>query len=359
MNRVPDVQRIAVLRANAVGDYLFALPALVALRHTYPEARISLLGKRWHREFLEGRPGPIDEVIELPALRGITVAPDHPPEDEAAAAQAVAALRARRFDIVLQLHGGGRHSNPFVRRLQPRLCAGLRAPDAMPLDRDIPYAVWRNERLRLLEAVQLVGAQPAELAPRLALTERDRDQLAQALPADAGPLAVLQPGASDARRRWPAERFAAVGDRLAAEGARVAINGSPDEAALTAEVAACMRSPALDLGGRLALGPLAALIARARLLVSNDTGPLHLAHALGTPAVGIYWLLNLLSAGPLVAGPQRQLLSLRTRCPVCGQENLDQRCPHDACFVDDVSVEAVVEQALQAFRAAPAGRAPA
>ena len=94
-----------------------------------------------------------------------------------------------------------------------------------------------------------------------------------------------------------------------------------------------------------------ALLERARLLVSNDTGPLHLALALGTPSVGIFWVMNLLSAQPLLAGSHRFAFSARMDCPVCGLRNLQQRCEHEVSFVDDVSVDEVRELALEAFSA--------
>src|SRR3954451_12192516 len=65
-NRIPGVRRIAVLRANALGDFILTLPALDALAAAYPEAEIVLLGRSWHRELLVGRPGPVHRVIEIP-----------------------------------------------------------------------------------------------------------------------------------------------------------------------------------------------------------------------------------------------------------------------------------------------------
>jgi ADP-heptose:LPS heptosyltransferase len=345
------VERIAVLRPNAIGDFVFALPALCALRGAYPRARIVLLGQRWHREFLQDRPGPVDEVLEMPAVRGVG-APADAPQDEGEVQRFVAALHARRFDLALQLYGGGRYSNPFVRRLGARLSVGLRADDAEPLDRWIRYERWRNERLRLLDVAALAGARPTELSPRLALLPRDEEALAAVgrWPASAA-LVVLQPGARDERRRWPLERFAAVGDALAEAGATVLVNGSAEERGLTAAVCRAMRRPAVDLAGRLPVSGLCALLARARLALSNDTGPLHLAQALGTPSVGIYWLPNLLGAEPLVAGPRRHAVAARLACPVCGVENLERRCAHQASFVEEVGVEEVRAHALALFSA--------
>lgn len=348
---LPDVARIAVLRPNAIGDYVFTLPALHALRAAYPQARITLLGKAWHRDFLAGRPGPVDEVIAMPPVPGVGAAAGQA-VDEAAVEAFVADMQARRFDLVLQLFGGGASSNPFARRLGARWTIGLRADGAPALDRWIRYEPWRNERLRLLEVVALAGAAPTDLAPCLELIERDRQALREALDLPAQLLAVLQPGASDERRRWPAERFAAVGDALAQAGAAVVINGSAAERELSAEVARAMRAHALDAGGGLPLPALAALLARARVLVSNDTGPLHLAQALGTPSVGVFWALNLVTAEPLVSGPHRFAFSARLACPVCGVVNVHERCAHQRSFVEDVGVEEVRALALEAFREA-------
>lgn len=133
---VPGVDRIAVLRANGIGDFVFTLPALAALRRAYPAAEIVLLGQHWHRGFLTGRPGPWDRVVVVPGCRGVN---DSVPDDPAGIETFFAGMRAERFDLAVQLHGGGRHSNPFVRRLGARVTAGLRTPDAEPLDRWRPY----------------------------------------------------------------------------------------------------------------------------------------------------------------------------------------------------------------------------
>lgn len=349
---LPGIERIAVLRPGAIGDHVFLMPALTALRAAYPHAQLTLIGRRWHREFLHGRPGPVDEVLELPTVPGVG-APAGAVEDLRATEAFVASMQARRFDLALQLYGGGGHSNPFLRRLGARIDAGLRAADAPALDVSLDYRPWQNERLRLLEAVSLVGAPAAELAPRLAVTAADAAALAaEAAGLPEGPVVVLQPGATDPRRHWPPERFAAVGDALAGQGARIVLNGSADETALTGAVAQAMRRPVLDLGGRLSLSALSALLARAALVVSNDTGPLHLAQAIGVPTVGIYWFLNLLVCAPLVTATHRHAFSSRLACPVCGRENLAERCEHDASFVADVTLEEVMALAQAGFEEA-------
>jgi ADP-heptose:LPS heptosyltransferase len=133
---------------------------------------------------------------------------------------------------------------------------------------------------------------------------------------------------------------------------RVAVNGSAAEAALVDAEIGHMRRPAIALAGALGLGGLCGLLERASLVVSNDTGPLHLALALGVPSVGIFWLTNLVEGMPLRQSGLRVALSLQTRCPVCGQDNIATRCPHDESFVADVSLEQVEQLVLSLLQRA-------
>ena len=335
---LPDVARIAVLRANAIGDFVFALPALAALRSAYPDAEIVLLGRAWHAEFLQGRGGPVDRVIALPSIACVTAAAEGP-ADEAKAQRCVDALRAERFDLALQWHGGGRFTNPFVRALGARTTAGLRAPDAPALDRNLAYLRWRNERLRLLEAAALVGAPPVSLVPALPLAAGDREEADRELPPSARRLAILQPGSTDPRRCWPAASFAALGDALVRDGLDVAVNGSSAERGVVDAVLRGMREPARAVFPTLR--GLAGLLARASVVIGNDTGPLYLAEAFGTPTVGVYWCGNALVSGALAAQRHRAAIAWRLDCPVCGARNVEARCPHDASFVADVAVDEV------------------
>jgi ADP-heptose:LPS heptosyltransferase len=347
--RLADIERIAVLRPNALGDFIFALPALHALRAAYPHARITYIGRQWHADFLRGRPVPVDEVRVIPPCPGVG-APLETSADEQAIAGFLAAMRKARFDLAMQLFGGGRYSNPFVRQFGARHTAGLRAEDAPPLDRNIRFGPLQNRRLQLLEAVALVGADSWRMERELTVTAQDRRAAQTATGHLTQPLALLQPGASDSRRCWPAERFARLADLLAGAGLQVAINGTEAERPVVRAVLEQARTPILDLSGRLSLQALCGLLERTSLLVSNDTGPLHLGLAVGTPCVGIYWLTNLFESGPLRQDKHRAALSLRTQCPVCGQENLTARCEHDSSFVDGVSVEEVADLAFDLLR---------
>ncbi|GIH69943.1 glycosyltransferase family 9 protein [Sphaerimonospora thailandensis] len=338
---VDGVRRIAVLRANALGDLLLALPALEALRRAYPVARITLLARSWHADLLTGRPGPVDEVIALPPISGVSEAADgHRAPDDL-----FDELRGHRFDLAVQIHGGGRYSNPFVRRLGARVTAGLCSPDAERLDRWVPYVYYQHEVLRYLEVASLVGATTDAVEPRLAVTDADRAELARVLGEPRPGLVALHPGASDPRRRWPAERFAAVADRL---GRPVVITGTGKERDVVEEVAAATGTSSVQVVDMLSVGGLAALYERCALVISNDSGPRHLAAAVGTPTIGIYWCGNLVNAGPLTRTRHRPLVSWTAACPVCGASGVDltvARCPHDASWVAEVTVDEAAEQA--------------
>ncbi|KAI5912332.1 glycosyltransferase family 9 protein [Azoarcus sp. PA01] len=350
MTNFGKVHKIAVLRANGIGDYIFCLPALEALRATFPDAEIVLLGKAWHRAYLTGRPGAIDRVVELPTARGVGAAEDAR-EDVAALDSFFDAMRAERFDLAFQLHGGGRWSNPFVKRLGARHTFGLCAADAEPVEFSVPYLYYQPEVFRYLEVVALAGAHAAGWEPRMSVTDEDLAAARAVLPAGKT-VAVLHLGASDPRRRWPAARFARVGDALGDAGALIVVNATGDERPQLDELAENMRHPFIDLGPDSTLSLLTGVLAQAALIVANDSGPLHLARAIGTASVGIYWCGNLINAGPTSRTRHRPLLSWRLACPECGVNTIEQRCEHTASFVADIPPEEAIGQALDLLSAA-------
>ncbi len=345
---VEDVRRIAVLRASGIGDYIVCLPALDAVRKAYPQAEVMLLGQRWHASFLTGRPGPVDRVVPLPRIPGVT-ASEGATAEPSRIRRFLTWLRGQRLDLAIQLHGGGRYSNPLIRQSGAGLTAGLRAPDAEPLDRWVRYTHYQHEVVRFLESVALVGAAPVGLSPRVAVTDHDRFELSRLEPLPER-LVAVHPGARDPRRRWPLQRLAAVADGLAASGYQIVVTAAATERPIASELLEHMRQPAGNLAGRLSLGGLAALFERCSLMVGNDSGPRHLAEAVGAPTVSVYWCGNLLNAGPLVRARHRPLTSWTTRCPECGidcvRADADAvRCDHTVSFVADVTVDQVLDAA--------------
>ncbi|WP_433128626.1 glycosyltransferase family 9 protein [Micromonospora sp. CA-240977] len=350
--RVDDVRRIAVLRANALGDFIFVLPALDALRAAYPAAEIVLLGAPWHAKLWRDRPGPVDRVLVVPPAPGIR-APE-PGEPESSIDDFLAA--ATGVDLAVQIHGGGANSNPLISRLGARVTVGLRADDAPPLDRWLRYVYYQHEVIRYLEVVGLVGAPATTITPTLAVTDADRAEAAQVLgPADRQRVA-LHPGASDTRRRWPAERFAEVARELHDDGYEVLVTGTPAEQELVDRVVAAAGAPVRPQVGTLSLGGLAACYADCALVISNDTGPLHLAAAVGAPTVGIFWVGNLINTANPLRVRHRPICSWTVHCPVCGVDCTpgiyphrpgDGECPHQDSFVTDVPVAEVREAARE------------
>lgn len=350
MGKIPHVKKIVVLRANALGDFIFALPALSALKKTYPHTELVLLGKKWHKDFLDKRPSPIDRVIVVPPFRGVSENDTFRDEDPTAIAAFFKEVQKEHFDIAIQIHGGGRNSNPFLLKLGARMTIGTRTEDAPLLDRWLPYQYYQNETLRYLEVVKLIGATTSQITPELTPTKNDEHEADTFLPQE--PYVILHPGATDVRRRWSPTHFAKVGDALSQKGYRIIVTGTGNERTIVEEVIQKMREPAIDGIDTLSLGGFAAALAKATIVISNDTGPLHLACAVGAKTVGIYWCGNLINSDPLKRMDHHPILSWTIHCPLCGM-NIAQNfpflrtpdsCQHDVSFVDSVTPKEVLTQ---------------
>jgi len=342
-DRFADVRRIAVLRGGGLGDLVGALPALAALRGAYPDASITLLGMPGHEALLDGRPGaPVDETVVLPAHPGVRDGETDPAAVEAFCA----AMRERRFDLAVQAHGGGRNSNPFLLRLGARHTVGTRTADAVPLERTLPYRYYQHEVLRWLEVAALAGAAPVDVEPRLEASDEER-RAGRAVLGD-GPAVVIHPGATDPRRWWPAQRFGVVAAALAERGVAVVVVGDRGDVPQADAIVRAAAHPGVrSVAGTLDLGALAGVLAEADVVLADDSGPRHVAQALGTATVGLFWIGNAINAAPFSRGRHRVLLGWTTRCPICGADVTQvgwtaERCPHDPSFLVDIQPEAVL-----------------
>jgi len=355
--RFEQVRRIAVLRGGGLGDLVFTLPAIQALRDAYPQADIALLGTAQHRELLRGRPGPVDRVELLPRAEGIH---SGGVEDTGTRDAFVEALRARSLDLACQLHGGGRFANPFLLRLGARHTVGLRTPDAAELERSLPYVYYQHEVARWLEVAALAGASSALNEPHLEITAAER--AAGRVRRDPGrPLLVIHPGATDPRRRWPVERFAGLATACAHDGWQVVVVGSGADAALADQVAALSGvQRVVSLAGTLTLGELLGVLAAATVVVGNDSGPRHLAQAVGAATVGLFWIGNVINGAPLSRARHRVEMSWTTDCPICGVDVTQvgwtaPRCEHDVSFVADIPLDRIRDD-VDALAAVQASR---
>lgn len=350
-----NIRKIAILRANGLGDFIVALPAITAVKAAYPKAELVLLGKPWHADFLRGSRTPIDRVVVVPVCKNIREEPGiWPDADELQ--QFFAAMRDEGFDLATHFQGRGIASNAFINQLGARITVGHTCPEAAPIDKGIPYYYYQNETLRYLEAVASVGAPPVKLEPEVRLLETDWEEARQVLSSFAvrKPYVVLHSGAQDIRRRWPAEKFTALGDVMARKGYTVLFTGNEEENTAIADILSGMQMrQEAHACTQLSLGGLGAVLAGSVLVISNDTGPLHLARAVGAKTVGLFWAPNLINWGPVMLRNHRPVISWTMECPQCGTvpnsphpfEPKMPDCDHRFSFINDITVTEVTVRA--------------
>ncbi len=294
---------VAVFRALQAGDMLCAVPALRALRAALPAARITLIGLPWAADYARRFPTYVDDFMAFPGYPGLPEQPENAEGFESFARE----VRERRFELVLQMHGNGRLTNPLAAGLGARRLAGFRRPeDRRWAGADfMVYPDTGPEIRRLTALVRFLGAPDAGEHLEFPIFPEDEAELApyprlSAL-APQGYVCV-HAGARAADRRWPPQSFARVADAIHADtGLPIVLTGSPPERPLTAALAAAMRSPSIDAALPISLGGLGALIRDARLVVTNDTGASHVAAALQVPSVVLFRCSDLVRWAPLNA----------------------------------------------------------
>ena len=319
----PVPQRVAVFRALVLGDLLCAVPALRALKRGWPQSELTLIGLPWARELAQ-RLWMVDRFIEFPGFPGL-------PEsiaDIGALPGFLQRMQAEHFDLLLQMHGSGRITNPLMAACGARHTAGFVEPGSYTPEPDlfVPWPAQGHEIERLLTLVDGLGLPRCGNELEFPLNDTDRIELASVWPGAYGarPYVCVHPGAQLPSRRWPPERFAAVADTLAGRGFTIVLTGTPGEATLARRVAEAMRHPAVNLAGRTTLWTLGALIEHARLVVCNDTGVSHVAAALGTASVVVSCGADVSRWSPLDRERHAVLWQL-TPCRPCSFA----RCPYD------------------------------
>ncbi|WP_046115581.1 glycosyltransferase family 9 protein [Aquincola tertiaricarbonis] len=336
---LPDgPRRIGVFRALMLGDMLCAVPALRAIAARWPEAELVLIGLPWAREWANRLP-MVSRFVEFPGWPGL-------PEREtdlAALPGFFQAMQAERFDLMIQLHGSGSIINNLLAACAPQRLAGFAEPDDLATEPEL-FTRWPrqgHEIERLLHLTDHLGLPRQGTGMLLPLTDDDRARAA-ALVGDGPPYACVHAGARFTSRRWPAERFAAVADRLAGQGLRIVLTGSEGEREVVQRVKQAMRHEALDLTARTDFWSLAALVEGARLLLSNDTGLSHVAAAVGAPSVVVSSGSDVDRWAPLDVQRHTVLWS-PAPCRPCGHEH----CPYQHECALAVSVDEVAAVALR------------
>jgi len=279
---------VGILRALQLGDLLCAVPALRALRAALPDAEMVLIGLPWARSFVQRFDMYLNGFREFPGYPGL---PEQAPRLERIGAF-LDEIQAEKFDLVLQMQGSGRITNPLAALLGARITAGFLEPGGYCPDpeRFLLYPDHGLEIDRLLSLVEFLGVPARGTHLEFPLRPEDYralENIPEARRFQPGRYVCVHVGASTPARRWPLWNFVEVAGWLADRGLPIALSGTAAEAGLTASVAAQLPNGAVNLAGRTDLGCLAALLSGASLLICNDTGVSHLADALRVPSVVI------------------------------------------------------------------------
>jgi heptosyltransferase I len=274
-------ESICILRISALGDVTHVLPVVNAIRRQWPQARLSwIIGVR-ERRLLRHVSGI--EFIEFDKRGGLD-----------AVRQLRRQLKARRFDVLLHMQVAAR-ANLLSCMVPAAVKLGWDRARSRDLHHwfthhSVPAAPFQHQVEGFLSFAHRLGAAPAEPEWHLPVAAEDRSWVAQFVD-DQLPLLVISPCSSHPLRNWCAEGYARVADHAAAGlGMQVVLSGGPGQAnaRMADSIQAMMQTHAINLVGKDTLPQLIALLDRADVVLSPDSGPAHIASALGTPVIGLY-----------------------------------------------------------------------
>jgi len=302
--------QIAILRALQLGDLLCAVPAWRALRAAFPSAHIALIGLPWASQFVSRFHHYLDEFIEFPGYPGL-------PERSVAIESIPAflkAMQARRFDLVLQMHGNGHYVNELVALFGAQRTAGFFVPGEWSPDPEAftPYSDTLPEVHRHLHLMAFLGVPSLGDDMEWPVTSADEDafmRLEESRLLMQREYVCIHPGGRGVSRRWAPEHFAGIADAMAARGFQVVVTGTQEESDLATAMARAMRTKAISMVGRTDLGTLGVLLRHAKILIANDTGVSHIAAGLRLPSVIICTGSDPVRWGPLDRQRHRVLLA--------------------------------------------------
>jgi lipopolysaccharide heptosyltransferase II len=343
MRLQPD--RVVVIKPSALGDVVNAFHALSALRAHWPHARYSWVINRSLRGLVDGHPH-IDDVIEYDRA-GSGLGPGR----LANLLRFLGMLRSRRFDVAIDMQG-------LLRSGIMTFATG--APVRVGLADAREGATWfYTHRVvaplndthavdRLLAIASAFGAEATTAGPVLAVGESDRDWARRVLAGLGRPRLALNLGARWETKRWPPEHFVEIAKRAVAErGAGLIAVGAPEDRPFVDDFIARLDPiPVLDLCGRTTLAQLGALAGEMDVVLSNDTGPLHLATAAGARVVGIYTCTSPALNGPY--GPRATTVSTDVDC----KASYLVHCPHGLICMSELTPDRVWPKVLAQLDAA-------
>lgn len=329
--------RVLLIKPSAIGDVVHTLPILTMLRRCWPAAHLAWLVTPACAGLLEGHPH-LDEVIlfERRKLGRMW----RSPRALIGLLDLGRSLRRRNFDLVLDFQGLFRSGSLARWTGAPRRIGFANAREMAPMFYTHRVRTGDAEQhaiSRYIQLAQAAGCQSNKVEFHFVTTHADRSHVAGLVPA--GPYAVLLPGTNWRTKRWPIEKFAALVDPLRERfGLSTVVAGGPDAAPLARQV-----SGAADLAGQTSLPQLVALLERAELVIANDSGPMHIAAALGKPLVTPYGPTSHIRTGPY--DRLDSVIRLDIPCSPC----FSRKCSHHSCM-RWLEVEPVLRMAHEQMR---------
>jgi len=292
--------RIAIIKLSSLGDVVHALPVAHALRRALPSAHLTWVVEAREYAILRDHPD-LDAVVPVDTRlwRRLIWSPAGARQVLGKVGRLRERIRRASFDVAIDLQGLLKSG-----LLTAYTGAPLRIGFSAGRCRERWNALFTNRRVTPPDSARHIVEQylallaplgiepgPAEFhVPMPAVAERRIEELLVKEGVKPGDrLVAINPGAGRPQKRWAVARFAALAERLATEaGARLLLLWGPDEAHMAREISLALPGHSALLAPPTDLGELAALLKRCRLMIANDTGPLHLAAALGTPSLGLY-----------------------------------------------------------------------
>ncbi|HKR11993.1 MAG TPA: lipopolysaccharide heptosyltransferase II [Pyrinomonadaceae bacterium] len=335
-----DIKRVVVRGTNWVGDSVMTVPALRALRRLLPDAKITL-ALRPSAKGIFSEADFIDDVLVYNRRNAFSVVSQ------------AREWRRREFDLAVLFQNAFEAALiPFLAGVPLRLGYATESRQAM-LTHPLPLPDWRSSKHEVFYYLYLVTALEQLLAGTSTVCDADPDislSISEARKAEAAELlrsygvnvekslVAICPGSINSRaKRWPAERFAALADRLMDQQRQVVIIGSPDEIDVTNEVTSRMRNRPVVLTGKTTLDQITAALASVDLVVTNDTGPAHIAAALGCHTIVIFGPTNPLTTRPFSF--KAEILRHPPDCAPC----MLRDCPIDHRCMTAITVDEVFE----------------
>ena len=278
--------RILIIRTDRIGDVVLTTPALKAIRQAYSHAHVTLMVSPLTKDLVEGHPYINDLIIDdqLGLYRGFI-----------GFLQLCRKIRQGQYDVAVILHTKNRYNWAcFLAGVPCRIAyknekGGFLLTDPIHDERSLGY---KHESEYCMDVAVHLGAKPLELTPSIVQSpqaESWANQWFKEHVPDSFQLIVLHPGASDQTKCWPIENFIALPDKLSnVYLTKIAIIGSGPTSLLAKEIIKKSRVPVLDLTDQCTLAQTAALLRRSTLLISNDSGPVHVAAAVGCMVVNLF-----------------------------------------------------------------------